>query len=119
MKQSSFHQKSTKFYRFQHPPVRVTGERASTRDIHDDVTHWKEQLEHLGCEGLREEVGKVRRTAHERYGNVVSFNALALEEVSPVDVLRTLIMQTEVGEQGAQVDNLFGRLGGSYNFRFA
>eukprot|EP00965_Chrysotila_dentata_P175927 5807842-Pleurochrysis_carterae.AAC.1 len=80
-----FTRSQTKCYRFHYPPVRVTRERASTRDIHDDVAHRKE---HFGSERLCEEVGKVRRTLHERYGNVVCFNALAHEEVSPVDVLR-------------------------------
>eukprot|EP00965_Chrysotila_dentata_P195983 6177309-Pleurochrysis_carterae.AAC.1 len=70
------------------------------------------------------------------------FNALAHEEVAPVDVLGMLMVfwivsqidrrfvihgergwlcgrQAEVGEQGAQVDSLLGRLGRSYNLCFA
>eukprot|EP00965_Chrysotila_dentata_P215850 6189037-Pleurochrysis_carterae.AAC.1 len=70
---------------FNTPPVQVTRERASTRDIHDDIAH---REEHFRCEGLCEKNSKVCRTLHERYGNVVCFNALAHEEVSPVDVLR-------------------------------
>eukprot|EP00965_Chrysotila_dentata_P015567 515355-Pleurochrysis_carterae.AAC.1 len=75
--------------RFQHPPVRATRDRALARDIHDNVAHRKE---HSWCEGFREEVGKVCRAVHEWYRNVMRFDALAHEEVSPVDVLRSLMM---------------------------
>eukprot|EP00965_Chrysotila_dentata_P261617 6214316-Pleurochrysis_carterae.AAC.2 len=41
--------------RFQHPPVRVTRERASTRDIHNDVAAHRKERARRKC--FSEEIG--------------------------------------------------------------
>eukprot|EP00965_Chrysotila_dentata_P107085 3538396-Pleurochrysis_carterae.AAC.1 len=58
--------------------------RASAFDIHYDVTHGEE---HLRRERFGKEISQVGCAAHERYGDVVCFHALAHEKVPTVDML--------------------------------
>eukprot|EP00965_Chrysotila_dentata_P060063 1992122-Pleurochrysis_carterae.AAC.9 len=74
---------------FQHPPVRGTGTRASTRDIHYRVAH---REKYPRWQRFREEVGQVVRADYERDGIVVGFHPFTYEEVPAVDMFGTLMV---------------------------
>eukprot|EP00965_Chrysotila_dentata_P105801 3495255-Pleurochrysis_carterae.AAC.1 len=80
---------------FQDPPVRGTGRRASTRDIHDRVAHSKKNSR---WQRLREEVGQVVRAGDKKDGHVVGLHPFAHEGVTAVDMFGTLMVLKIVRE---------------------
>eukprot|EP00965_Chrysotila_dentata_P248949 6208627-Pleurochrysis_carterae.AAC.1 len=68
---------------------RVTGGRASSRDIHDCVAHRKNQPRR---QWLGEEIGQVICAVHEGNCDVVGFDAFTHKEMAAVNVFRALMM---------------------------
>eukprot|EP00965_Chrysotila_dentata_P093059 3073488-Pleurochrysis_carterae.AAC.2 len=81
---------------FQHRPVRATRERASMRDVHNDVAHRKKNR---GGSALMKQSARLSALLTKgTVSDIVSFDALAHKKVAAVDVFGSLMVLWVVGK---------------------